>query len=195
MDVNRLCKVHCLALAGSKLQRFFAFSLPFSMDDKSYKFLLKKAGDLLARRSYSRGELRDRLAQIAEISVVEPVLDRLEQVNLLNDADYAYNFALCRIQRDGWGPAKVQSSLLRRQVAETTVQNALDRVLSELGSEPALAEYVRKFCRTKGVPTDPKGVRKLILHLLHRGFDEESVFRVLRRTIPVTTWRRFETGE
>jgi regulatory protein len=165
------------------------------MDQEIYRTLLKKAGALLARRPYTRGKLRDKLLAITGESAVEPVLDRLEQLNLLNDADYAYNFALCRIQRNGWGPAKVQRSLLHRQVGQTTIENALERIRGETGSDSALADYVQKYYRTRGVPANPKEIRKLITHLLQRGFNEESILSELRQTIDGAIWQRIETGE
>ena len=164
------------------------------MDAELQKLLLKKAGALLARRSYSRGELGDKLARYAEGSQVEPVLDRLEQLNLLNDADYAYNFALCRIQ-EGWAPAKVHSSLLRRKIGQKTVERALERAQSEPASESSLASFVQMHCRKKGLPASPREVRRLISYLLRRGYDEETVLDTLRQTLPQTVWNRFDTGE
>ena len=165
------------------------------MDAALHKMLLKKAGSLLARRSYSRGELRNKLSGFAEKSQVESVLDRLEQLNLLNDADYAYNFALCRTRQEGWGPAKILESLLRRHVDQTTIENALEGVRNELGDESILVEYIRKHCGKQGMPTDLKGVRKLVLHLRRRGFDEERIFGALKQMIPSALLQRFDTGE
>jgi len=163
--------------------------------DETYKALMRKAGAILARRSYSRGELRDRLVKVSDESYVEPVLDRLEQLKLLNDADYAYNFALCRMKQDGWGPAKVQTSLLRRHVGQGIIEGALQRVQSELGREAAIASYVQGYCSRRGLPADLKSLRKLIRHLTQRGFDEDGILHVLKRMIPGKLWQRFETGE
>ena len=165
------------------------------MDTDLYSVLMKKAGGLLARRAYSRGELRDKLAKIAGPAAVEPVLDRLQQLNLLNDAEYAYNFALCRIQQKGWGPAKVHGSLLRRQVAPEAIEGALARVQSELSDEPALEACVRNYCGSKGMPVDLKDLRRLVSHLHRRGFGEDSIQSVLRRMVSARLWQRFETGE
>jgi len=57
------------------------------------KRLLHKAGRLLARRAYTRGELRTRLAKGGNEEDIAGVLDQLETINLLNDAETAYNFA------------------------------------------------------------------------------------------------------
>ena len=165
------------------------------MDAALQKILLKKAGDLLSHRAYSRGELGSKLGKVAEECQVEAALDRLEELNLLNDAEYAYNFALYRIKREGWGPDKVRYSLTRRQIANKTIQTVLEKIRSELGEEFALVEYLQKYCRKQGLPNDPKGVRKLVAHLRRRGFDEDIIFRALERVIPATVMQSFEPGE
>ncbi len=165
------------------------------MSDDPHNMLLKKAAALLARRAYSRGELREKLASAAGELQVESALDRLEQLNLLNDADYAYNFALYRVRQEGWGPAKVHDSLLRRHVAESTIELALERVRNEMSDESALIEYVQKHCGKRGMPANPKDINKLIFHLRRRGFDENAILNALKRMIPSAVLRHFETGD
>lgn len=157
---------------------------------------MRKAGALLARRSYSRAEMKRKLAPFAENAQVDSVLNRLEQLNLLNDADYAYNFALQRIRQQGWSPAKVQDALIRRQVCEAVIENALDRIRRETREQPDfILEYIRKRCSRSGLPLDPKGIRKLIRHLHQRGFDDEQIFGALRKLIPASALQPFETGD
>jgi regulatory protein len=164
-------------------------------DSELHKALLHKAGTLLARRAYSRGELRNKLLKIAQERPVENVLERLEQLNLLNDADYAYNFALYRMKHEGWGQAKVRASLFSRHVAEGDVEAALQRVLSALGGEPDLVESMRKFCGKSWPPTEAKHLHRLIMHLRRRGFDEEHIYSALKRGIPAAILQRFGIGE
>jgi len=165
------------------------------MDADLHKMILQKAGSLLARRPYSRGELRNKLRILAVESQIESALDRLEQLNLLNDADYAYNFALCRTRQEGWGPAKIFETLLRRQVDPAIIESALERVRNELGDESIMVEYIRKRCAKRGMPADIRGVRNLVLHLRRRGFDEDRIFSALKQVIPSTLLERFDTGE
>jgi SOS response regulatory protein OraA/RecX len=165
------------------------------MDADSCKLLLKKAGTLLARRAYSRGELREKLRKTAQAAEVESVLDRLEKLNLLNDLDYAYNFALCRVRQEGWGPAKLRESLLRRAVAQETVEAALKRVFDEVDPRSALADHVRKRFGKSGLPSDIPGVRRLILQLRRRGFDDDTIRGALKTIVPAALLERLETGE
>jgi SOS response regulatory protein OraA/RecX len=164
------------------------------METKHPDLLMKKAGALLARRAYTRSELRDRLAKTSGKASVEKVLDRLEQLNLLNDADYSYNFALCRI-RQGWSHARVKESLLRRHIDRNNVEGALQRIGNELDDQSAAASYLRTYCKKKGLPADLKGLRKLVTHLRQRGYEEDSISGALCQVIPAALLQRFETGE
>ena len=156
---------------------------------------MRKAGALLARRPYSRAELQERLARFAGELPIDAVLDRLEQLNLLNDAEYAYNFAFCHMKQDGWGPNKIQHSLLRRHVEQKTIEAAIQRATDELGCETTIERYAQEYFSKKGLPADLKTLRRAIAHLGQRGFDEDSIMSVLRRMIPAKLWHRFETGE
>ena len=166
------------------------------MDAPIQTTLLKKAYALLARRAYGRCELKNKLAGTASESQIESALNHLEHLNLLNDDDYAYNFALHRIRQQAWSPAKVQHALIRRRIDTPVIARAIDRVYAESGSETDIVvAYIRKHCGKKGLPTDPKAIRGLVLRLRQHGFEEEPIIGAMRRLFPADTMQRFETGE
>jgi len=152
------------------------------MDGDNFKTLLKTAGALLARRAFSRGELRNRLAKAGRDHEIEAVLDRLEQLNLLT-------------RDEGWGPAKVRDSLLRRGVSPETAAAAMQRVGDETDARAALTQYLRKHCAKTGAPSGPVAVRRLVLHLRRRGFDDDAIRGALKQTVPAALLERLETGE
>ena len=161
--------------------------------------LMKRAAELIARRAHSRGELRRKLAAVqnnAEADI-EAVLDRLELLNLLNDAEFAYNFAFYRIKDAGWGEEKTREALLEKDVAKTVADRTLERVREETamnGAEDALMEYVNGYCRKHGTPSSLKDARKLARRLAGRGFDDDRIVDALQRVIPPEIFRRFEIG-
>jgi SOS response regulatory protein OraA/RecX len=157
--------------------------------------LIKKAAALLAKRAYSRGELRKKLVSFDRNACVEETLNRLEKLKLLNDLEYAYNFTLHHIQQVGWGTDKVKENLLRRDVDPDVIQQAFDRVLNEADSKTFLMDYIEKHCKKHGLPTDPKDTKKLVFHLMRRGFDENQIWGALRQIIPPDVFRYFETGD
>ena len=162
--------------------------------------LMKRAAAFIARRAHSRGELLRKLIgghenDEAFNAEIETVLDRLEHLNLLNDAEYAYNFALNKIKDSGWGEEKVREALYDRAVAKAVVVRALDRVREEIapeGMDDALMEYVKDYCRKHGTPSTVKEARKLAVRLAGRGFDEDRTAGALQRVIPPEIFRHFE---
>jgi regulatory protein len=165
------------------------------MEADPNKRLMQKAGKLLAVRARSRGELRLKLSSLAEEAQLEEFLDRLQELDLLNDAEYAYNFAVRRFRQDGWGPAKVFHSLLRHHVAPPAAESAIERVRQQTGDELLLQEYLERYFRKSEIPRDRKGIQKLVCHLRRRGFHEDIIFQILRRRIPAAAWGHIDTGE
>ena len=165
------------------------------MEAELRRKLLNRAGKLLAGRPYSCGEMRTKLASLAGPDDVEEIIHHLLAANLLNDADYAYNFAFGHFRQLGWGPARVRQALLRRQVAQEVIEAAVNRVLKEAGDEDLVKEYLDRHCRKTGLPRDRKGIRKLVAHLRRRGFADAAIYDTLRRVIPEADWECFDTGD
>lgn len=165
------------------------------MEADSSNNLMQSAGSLLARRAYSRGELKEKLAPLGETQEIESVLDRLEQLNLLNDADYAYNSASRWIRKEGWGPLRVYQHLISRKVPTQVADEAIARVRQEISDVDALKVFLSRRFRTHPLPEDRKGIRKLISSLQRQGFPEEVIRIVLRQKIPPAEWQDFDTGD
>ena len=160
--------------------------------------LMKHAAALIARRSHSRGEMRRKLTaykaeedkeikELENIGEIETVLDRLEHLNLLNDAEFAYNFTFYRIKESGWGEEKVRKALLDRDVEKTVADRAIERVLEEIardGVNDPLMEYISGYCRKHGTPSTLKDAQKLTRHLAGRGFDEDRIIGAAARIFP-----------
>ena len=155
--------------------------------------LLQKAGTLLARRAHSRGELRRKLAKFADPADLEKVLDRLEELGLLNDAEYAYNFASSRIREKSWGPARIYQALLRRKVPAHVATRTVERIRGETGERTLLETYLERYWRTRDRPRNRAELKRLIGHLSRRGYGDELIVDVLRRAAPAEAWRTFES--
>jgi len=167
--------------------------------------LMKYAATLIARRARSRGELRRKLVaykakedkeikELENIGEIETVLDRLEHLNLLNDAEFAYNFTFYRVKESGWGEEKVRKALLDRDVEKTVADRAIERVLEEIATDgkddDPLTEYINGYCRKHGTPSTLKDAQKLARHLAGRGFDEDRITGAVARIFP-----HFGTGD
>ena len=129
----------------------------------------------LARREYSRAELRARLLpHVQDGEDVEVVLDELEKHNWLSDARAAEQ--LVNIKRNRFGVQRITHELRQKGIAENLISDVLPQ-LKETELEAARVVWQKKF------GTAPQGAKekaRQVRFLQSRGFSLDVVFKVLR---------------
>jgi regulatory protein len=138
--------------------------------DRSLRLL---AMDALARREYSRHELRERLAQRfpARHGDIDTALAGLEADGLLSDGRFAESFARSRANR-GQGLARIRHELRSRGVSSGVIEDAiasLDVDWFALASEV----LAKRFGAT--APADIKDRARRARFLQQRGFGGEEI--------------------
>jgi SOS response regulatory protein OraA/RecX len=89
---------------------------------------------MIGRRSHSRSELKRKLKERGyEDDCIERVLDRMEEVGLQDDSEYALIFARSKWRQSTWSPKKIEIELRRKGVEEDHIQQALDSVFGDDG--------------------------------------------------------------
>ena len=89
---------------------------------------------MIGRRSHSRSELKRKLKERGyEEDCIERVLDRMEEVGLQDDSEYALIFARSKWRQSTWSPRKIEIELRRKGVEEDDIQRALDSVFGDDG--------------------------------------------------------------
>jgi regulatory protein len=130
---------------------------------------------LLARREYSRAELRARLLpHVQEGEDIDAVLDELAQRNWLSDARAAEQ--LVNVKRARFGTRRIAHELRSKGIAEDLISDALPR-LNDTELEAARGVWERKFC---AAPQDAKEKGRQVRFLQMRGFSLDVIYRVLR---------------
>ena len=129
---------------------------------------------LLARRDYSSGELRQKLADRGYIEIaIEPVVEELIASNKVNDERFGQNVVAYRSRR-GQGPARIRQELRRSGLSNAAIHEAVK------GSEDApdflaLARAARTRKFGAAVPKDPKERAKQARFLQYRGFSTDHI--------------------
>ena len=145
-----------------------------------------KALDSLARRARSAADLARWLKEKAFTpSEIEPAIDRLTVLGLLDDLAYARGFARTRLGAGrGFGPRRVAMELGRKGVARSVVDAVLGELAAEEGGgdERTAAEAVAAR-RARGMSTLPPEVRQRRLYgfLVRRGFAMGLAADIARR--------------
>jgi regulatory protein len=134
---------------------------------------------LLTVRPRSRIELADALRKrgIRE-EVSEFVLDRLGELGLVNDADFAEAAVYSGHRRRGLGRRALSTELRRRGISEEVVREAVATVAPE-DEEQRARELVQRKLRASTV-RDNSLARKLGAMLVRKGYSEGLAWRVVQ---------------
>lgn len=146
--------------------------------DAELNKLTNRALGLLARRDYSREELRERLSrQVPNEQVVDQVLDALEEQGLQSDARFCECFVRYRIDQ-GKGPLKIRQDLRQKGIPTELIEYHLNQD-SEFWLTRAKQVYLRKFA-TRPIDDD-KDFAKRLRFLVSRGFGAHDVYPILEK--------------
>ena len=137
---------------------------------------------LLTARARTRAELEGQLAKRGyPYDVSKRVLDRLTQVGLIYDADFAEQWVRSRRANAGKGKRALAAELRTKGVDNDVIMAALDGI--DAGAERQRAEkLVRDRLRREklGDDDDAKIARRLVGMLARRGYSQTMAFDVVK---------------
>ena len=137
----------------------------------------------LGRQMQTRSQLADRLRK-KEIpdDVAEAVLDRFEELHLLDDAAYAETFVRSRHAERGLAKRALGYELRRRGIDDDTATEALATVDEEQEAETARRLVDARLRATRGL--DPQvRTRRLVGMLARKGYSSGVAFRAVREAL------------
>ena len=134
----------------------------------------------LARRAYSVYEMRMYLERRAEDKeVVKGVLDRLKQLDYLDDARYARQFVRLHSELRKQGPFRIARDLRARGVPDRHVEAALAERSSDANESALVRARLERRIKTLSGPLDDRRVASLYRSLLRAGFSADTIRREL----------------
>lgn len=144
---------------------------------------------LLERTRRTRSDLEKRLKEKGfAATTVQPVLDRLSEVGLIDDAEYARAWLAGRWGRKPSGWRRLQQELRSKGVSDDDVERARE-LLTERGSAPDEVESARKVVdKARGRLSrldDHKQRQRLYALLARRGFSADVIRRALEMREPL----------
>ena len=119
---------------------------------------------------------------------VDQVVDRLLEIGLLNDADFARQLARSKMSA-GASRRRVHQELFKRGVARDVADEAVAEVLADEGLSDA--DSIERVARKKWATLDGRDAatrrRRLYAFLARRGYDADDVSRMVRQLGSETT--------
>jgi regulatory protein len=150
--------------------------------------------DQLTGQARSRAELATKLAKrrVPE-EVAQRLLDRFEEVGLVDDAAFARLWVESRQPGKGLGRRALAQELRRKGVDEEVARAALDEVEPE-DEEAAARELVRRKLRTMRNVDRTTATRRLSGMLARKGHGGDVVWRVVREELDARGYDDSEDG-
>lgn len=131
----------------------------------------------------TRAQLRDKLAarQVPD-DVAEAVLDRMEEVHLVDDAAFSAEWVRSRHAGRGLARRALTVELRRKGVDDDLVRAAVDELDPETERSTAERLVVRKLRTTRGMDRDAR-IRRLAGMLARKGYPAGVAFDVVRQAL------------
>jgi regulatory protein len=142
--------------------------------------------DQLTGRARTRSELADRLAgRNVPDEVAARLLDRFEEVGLVDDAAFAREWVEQRQSGRGLARRALQQELRRKGIDDEVAQEALDVIDDDSEVEAARMLVRAKLRSVRSLDRD-KAVRRLVGMLARKGHSSSVAFRVVKEELQTT---------
>jgi len=122
-----------------------------------YKYVAR----LLKYRLRSEKEIRDRLSQKFPVDVVEEVIGKLKEKNIIDDKRFAYMYAKDQLQIYRHGPKLIKAKLKAFGVDDEDIEEGIQMAWNEFDVE----EFIKELVNRK------KSLKEVKNFLFKRGFD------------------------
>ena len=158
------------------------------IDDMDLKKLLKdsathraheKALYLLEHRAHSKKELAAKIARTEfDREAASAAADRMEELGLIDDEQYARRFAQELFERRGFGARRVQQELGRKGIDSEIISAVLEEFSPETDET---VEKIREIVERKYAAAweDEKVRRRAVAALQRYGYKMDDIFKVL----------------
>jgi regulatory protein len=138
---------------------------------------------MLEARARGVAELRRLLIRKGEPEAdVDETIARLQASGVLDDANYARQFARSKALGAGHSRRRLQQELTRRGVAREVSDAAIEDVFTDEGvdEDAAIEKVARKKLRMLAKLDEPTQRRRLYAFLARRGYESDDIARVTR---------------
>ena len=145
-----------------------------------------RALNLLAASPRSARELRRRLVLKGEPpELADLAIQRLLDLGLLNDAEYARQVAHNKATSQGHSRRRLQQELFRRGVSRNVADDAISEVMADesIDSEAIIEKIARRKARSLAKLEPAARRRRLYDFLARRGYDHDDIQRAIKTVL------------
>lgn len=147
--------------------------------ESELKIAKEKALNLLGHSSRTKQQLYDRLLRHADELAADAAVQRMEELGLVNDADYARRFAADMLHLKGWAPRRIAQELRRKGVEPEIIEDCLAQLQEEFDPVEKILQVVQR--KYRGALADQKSHDRAVAALIRLGYQYEDIRSAFRR--------------
>ena len=142
------------------------------LDAVSFRRAYNKGLDLLSRRPHGTKELVKKLCDKGlEIESAEKACDRLLELGLLNDEEFARMLANELYERKGYGIKRIKQELVFRGIEREIAENAIESL--DIDTQTRIILVIKKKYLNK--INDEKGIKRAVDGLIRLGYSYSDI--------------------
>ena len=150
---------------------------------RQYRAALDRAVSLLAMRAHSRGEIEQKLLRAHyRPATIEMVLYKLQRENLLDDADFARQWAAARTGRK-LGRTRIAQELRHKGVSAADIEDALSAIDEDDQLAAATSLAAKALQRAKPGEDPRKTAQRIAGMLARRGYPWDVAREAIQQAI------------
>ena len=157
-----------MKISGDQLQRIEKAETAFQLREQAFR--------LLARRSHSRRELRDKLRQRDyDPGMIEELLDDLSNRKYLDDRQFAETFIGEELRMHFSGPAVVRDKLRQKGIDGESIDTLLEKTYPPAQQLKNCLHLAGKKIKSWPRPLDRNQITRLSTYLRNKGFSWDII--------------------
>ena len=136
----------------------------------------EKALNIISYRPRTKKELKDKMKDKFNEDSIDSVIDRMEESGLLNDEEYAKNYAYHLYQNKGYAVKRIKYELMHKGIDSEIISNVLEN--EDFEEELNLEKIIEK--KNMRNIQDDKEKRRVLSYLQRLGYSWDKINSVLR---------------
>ena len=144
---------------------------------------LQRALRYLSYRPRSEAEVRSHLRQRGcPGAAIERSVERLRQLNYLNDGNFARSWAAAKVAGRGYGPRRIEQELRAKGIGPAIIRDIVTEAFSQ-GEEARHARRLLEKRYPKLELNDDKTLRRAVAFLQRRGYSSKVIYDILKFSV------------
>ncbi len=152
------------------------------LDDEMYIKAKNKSFNILSKNDQSEKILRDKLSVDFDENIIEKVIDFLKENNLIDDESLAKKIVNTNVNLNRYGKNKIKQNLYKKGISSDVINESMSDLNEDIEFENALYLAKKRYEKIKNQDKN-KIHQKLYQHLAYKGFDFNTIKRVLKEVI------------